>query len=94
MRTLVKYVLFALLVSLLSSAAAQDVTLPYTETFDGLTRDSTNMPTFWRQVTNENPTNTNANCPGSTPVCNDWIVDGGRHPLDGYWTQRRPHLPR
>ena len=74
MRTLTKYI-SVLLMIVLGMAAAQ-VTLPYSEDFDALALGSTDVPTDWQQVAEDNPNNTCANCI-------NWIVDGNGTPSGG-----------
>ena len=79
MRTVNKYVFFVLLMTLLGIVSAQ-VTLPYTETFDTLTTDSTNVPTNWQQVTEAA---SNTACLNGSPDCSQWIVGQNGTPSSG-----------
>lgn len=60
-----------------SVAYAADVSLPYSETFDSLSPDTTTVPVNWIQVTGDG---TDTSCTSVGASCNDWIVDSNGTP--------------
>ncbi|MEZ4617039.1 MAG: hypothetical protein R2867_16245 [Caldilineaceae bacterium] len=60
-----------------TTAFAADVALPYTESFDLLTPNTTDVPTGWVQVTGDG---NDTSCTGVAAACNNWIVDNNGTP--------------
>jgi len=60
-------------------AYAANIFLPYTQNFDSLTPDTTNVPAAWVQVVGDG-TDTSCNDISTAIACNNWIVDNNSTP--------------
>lgn len=61
----------------LFTAHAANTFLPYSQNFDSLTPNTTEVPTGWIQVMDDG---TDTSCTGVSVACNQWIVDNNSTP--------------